>query len=417
MIDLDEKYCVSCGTAVTSTDDFCFKCGAKIENYKELHEPSGNVRIVSERSNNLDSQDFESKRRHRSKRHFKPLIIILLITGAIVAPIVVMSSISSIRSPIGTLTYDVPTSGIIDVDLIIDNSLGSVNIIYDDSITNLFEAFIEVRGGLRATMEDAINFKHEVVGDTVIISFIDEQVFVSFLSMKSLSYEIDIWINPIAVVDFNIETSTGSITCSLDGNDNLLIKEAYFSSSTGSVNFIGGAVENTTIGDVFIESSTGSLLFDFRYSTVASLTDLVMDTSTGSVKAYLGETMTINCTVVNLSTSTGSVLLEYTNIIQLGDLDWNLDTSTGSITLVFEQTILPGINCSSIYDLETSTGSITIDCEVNTGIGIEIDADTSTGSINLPGGGSHYTSPEFSLKGCQYSFTLMTSTGSMVYLG
>jgi hypothetical protein len=411
VIDLDKKYCVSCGSAVTATDDFCFKCGAKIENYKELQEPSGNVRIISERPNNLDDQDYV--RIKRSKRKFKPLLVILLIAGAIVVPIVVMSSISSIRSPIGTLTYDVPTTGIIDVDLIIDNSIGSVNIIYDDSITSLFESFIEVRGGLRATMEDAINFEHEVVGDKVIISFIDEQAFTSFLNLKTLSYDIDIWINPITAVDFNVESSTGSITCSLDGNDDLLIKDASFSSSTGSVKFISGTVENTTIGDVYLESSTGSLLFDFRYSTNASFTDLVMDTSTGSVKAYLGEAMTIDCTDVNLSTSTGSVLLEYTNIIQLGDLEWNLDTSTGSVTLVFEQTILPAINCSSTYNLETSTGSITVDCELTTDIGVEMDADTSTGSITLPSGGSHYSSPEFSLKNSQYSFTLLTSTGSI----
>jgi hypothetical protein len=411
VIDLDEKYCVSCGTAVTSTDGFCFKCGAKIENYKELQEPSRNVRIIAERPNNLDDQDYVKIK--RSKRRFKPLLVILLITGAIVVPIVVMSSLASIRTPIGTLTYDVPTTGIADVDLIIDNGIGSINIIYDDSITNLFEAFIEVRGGFKATIDDAINFEHEVVDDTVIIFFIDDQTFKSFLSMKTLSYEIDIWINPIAIVDFNVEAATGSISCSLNGYDNLLMKDISFTSSTGSVRLIGGTVENTTVGDVYIESSTGSLLFDFRYSTATSITDFTMDTSTGSVKAYLGETMAINCTDVTLSTSTGSVLLEYTNIIQLGDLDWYLGTSTGSITLVFEQTNLPAVNCSSTYDLETSTGSINIICETNSGIGLEMDADTSTGSINLPSGGSHYTSPEFSLKGCQYSFILMTSTGSI----
>jgi len=413
VIDLDKKYCVSCGTAVTSADSFCFKCGAKVENYKELNESSGNVRIIAERQYELDNQDYVIKKRRKSKKNRKLLLLIPLILGVIIIPAIIMGSISSIRSSIGTLSYDVPSTGITDVNLIVDNNVGSVNIVYDDSITNLFESFITVRGGLKATMDDAINFAHEVVGDKVVIFFIDDAIFTSFLSLKSLSYEIDIWINPIAVVDFNIETSTGSISCSLDGNDNLLIKEVSFSSSTGSVNFITGTVENTTIGDVYIESSTGSLLFDFRYSIDASITDLTMDTSTGSVKAYLGETMTVNCTDITLSTSTGSVFLEYTNIIQLSDLDWNLDTSTGSITLDFEQTILPVNNCSSLYILETSTGSIIINCEINADIGIEMDAVTSTGSINLPDGGSYYSSPEFSLKSSQFSFTLMTSTGSI----
>ena len=413
MIDLDKKFCVSCGTAVTSADDFCFKCGAKIENYKELNESSGNVRIIAERQTELDDQDYVIRKRRKPKKNRKPLLLIPLILGAIIIPLIIMGSISSIRTPIGTLTYDVPLTGITNVDLIVDNNVGSVNIVYDDSITNLFESFITVRGGLKATMDDAINFEHEVEGDKVIISFVDEAVFWSFLNRKSLSYEIDIWINPIAVVDFNIETSTGSISCSLDGNDNLLIKETSFSSSLGSVSFISGTVENTTIGDVYLESSTGSLLFDFQYSSAASITDLTMDTSTGTVKAYLGETMTINCTDITLSTSTGSVLLEYTNIIQLDDLDWNIYTSTGSITFVFEQTILSVNNCSSTYDLETSTGSITVNCEINTSIGIEMNAYTSTGGINLPSGGSYYSSPEFSLKTSQFSFTLLTSTGSI----
>jgi len=413
VIDLDKKYCVSCGIAVTTADEFCFKCGAKIENYKELNESSGNVRIIAERQTELADQDYVIRKRRKSKKSRKPLLLIPLILGVIIIPAIIMGSISSIRTPIGTLTYDVPTTGITKVDLIVDNNVGSVNIVYDDSITNLFESFITVRGGIKASMDDAINFEHEVVGDKVVISFVDDAIFMSFLNLKSLSYDIDIWINPIAVVDFNIETSTGSISCSLDGNDNLLITEAFFSSSTGSVNFISGTIENTTIGDIYIESSTGSLLFDFRYSTDASITDLIMDTSTGSVKAYLGETMTVNCTDIDLSTSTGSILLEYINIIQLGDLDWNIATSTGSLTFVFEQTIMPVINCSSTYDLETSTGSITVNCEIDTGIGIEMNADTSTGGINLPSGGSYYSSPEFSLKTSQFSFTLLTSTGSI----
>ncbi len=413
VIDLDKKYCVSCGTAVTATDGFCFKCGAKIENYKELDDSPGGVRIVSVSPAESDYQVYERHKRQRSKRRFKPLLVLLLITGAIVIPIAIFSSISSLQTPIGTLTYDVPTTGITKVDLIIDNNIGSVDIVYDDSITNLFESFIEVRGGIKATMDDAVNFEHTIVGNSVIISFIDTQTFVSFFNLKTLTYEIEIKLNPIANVAFNVETSTGSITCSLDGNDNLMISEVYFSSSTGSVNFISGTAENTTIGDIYLEGSTGSLMLDFRYSIDASITDLIMDTSTGSVKAYLGETMTLNCTDIHLSTSTGSILVEYTNIIQLDDLEWSIDTSTGSLTLIFEQTILPVINCSTIYNLETSTGSITIDCEVNSDIGIEMDADTSTGSITLPSGGKHYSSPEFSLKGCQYSFILMTSTGSI----
>ena len=123
--------------------------------------------------------------------------------------------------------------------------------------------------------------------------------------------------------------------------------------------------------------------------------------------------MEINASTVDISTSTGSIDLQYKNILQYNDLIWNLDTSTGSITIYYEQATLPPVNCSSTYNVETSTGSIIVDCVIDAEIGIEMDADTSTGSITLPGNRNHYSSPDFTSKECQHSFILTTSTGSI----
>ncbi len=394
---------------MTGADSFCFKCGAKIVNEEKGQHVPTEVDSYEERNEVSAKSDKVIK----SKRNYKPLIIIAIILGVILIPVATISTISSFIVPLGTLNYEIPSTNILSVDLIINNNVGSITIDYDDSLDGLFEAEIEVRGGLRASLDDAVNFNHEVVGGKVVISFATGYDIYRFLSMKRISHQIYVTLNPSAVVNFNVETSTGSIKVYLNGIDNIAIEDMSLISSTGTVKLIGDYVRNTTFGDVLMDTSTGSIAFDMYASVDASVTGLTLSCSTGSIDAYLGEGMTINASTVAISTSTGSIDLQYKNIVQYNDLIWNLDTSTGSIAIYFEQTNLPPVNCSSTYIVETSTGSITVDCQVNAELGIEMDADTSTGSINLPGDRNHYSSPDFSLKACQHSFILTTSTGSI----
>jgi hypothetical protein len=317
------------------------------------------------------------------------------------------------QKPLGTLLYEVPDTGITSIDLTISNDIGSVDIIYDDSILNLFEAVITVRGGLRASFDDAVNFNHEIMGDSININFFHNNELRNLFKMKQLSHEIDILMNPDAKVDFNIQLITGSILVEVDFEENLVIENLLLESSTGSVKFHGNYLDNLTLGDVYLSSSTGSIFFDLEDSTNSYLTGLSLDTSTGSITADLGEYLTLDCSTVSMATSTGSVTLDYTNIIYENDVDWSLSTSTGSIHLTMEQAILSSTNASMDFILNTSTGSVTTYCELNLEIGIEIDADTSTGSINLPNGKNYYISSDFALKTIQYSFVLTTSTGSI----
>ncbi len=411
MLNLVEKFCVSCGTEISGADSFCFKCGAKIVNEeKEQHVPTEVASYSYEERNEVSAKPDKVI---KSKRNYKPLIIIPIILGLILIPVATISTISSIKVSLGTLKYEIPSTDILSVDLIINNDVGSITIDYDASLDGLFEAEIEVRGGLRASLDDAVNFNHEVVGGKVVISFDTGYDIYRFLSMKQISHQIHVTLNPGAIVNFNVETSTGSIKVYLNGIDNITIEDISLISSTGSVKLIGDYVSNTTFGDVLMDTSTGSITFDMYASVDASIRGLTLGCSTGRIDAYLGEAMIINASTVDISTSTGSIELQYKNIIQYNDLIWNLDTSTGSIAIYYEQTTLPPVNCSSIYNVETSTGSITVDCLVNTELGIEMDADTSTGSINLPGDRNYYSSPDFLLKACQHSFILTTSTGSI----
>ncbi|MHA1308725.1 MAG: zinc ribbon domain-containing protein [Candidatus Heimdallarchaeota archaeon] len=380
-----KKYCVYCGTEFSTEDKFCFKCGAKVNLKESVEIPVKS----SDVSDYYIPETTTQKPRRRSKISAKKIITTAVIIGAILIPLSITMGVLSIKVPLGTLEYEVPNAGILDLDLVVDNEIGSVSITYDDSISNLFEAELIVKGGLKAKIEDAINFEHEVVGNRTVISFDSGDEIFSYFSLKSIIYEINILVNPIAVYDFNIITATGSIEFNSDNTNDV------------------------AMGDVSLKSSTGSVIFNFGNTINTSIQDLSLECSTGSIYADLGTNTTLFGDVIGIYTSTGSIRFYYEDIILTDDILWNIKTSTGSITLGIEQNILPAVNITSTFDVQTSTGSITLGCELDTDIGIEINAGTSTGSISLPNGHDYYVSANYATANLQYSFVLLTSTGSV----
>ncbi|MHA1354620.1 MAG: hypothetical protein ACTSR1_05555, partial [Candidatus Heimdallarchaeota archaeon] len=387
----------------SATDQFCFKCGAKVNVEESVETP---VKSSDVSDYYIPESTTQEEPRRRSKANGKKIIVTVVIIAAILIPISITMGVLSIKVPLGTFEYEVPDTGILDIDLIVDNEVGSISITYDDSITNLFEAEIEVKGGIKAEFDDAVNFEHEVVGNTTVINFESGKQEFSFFNMKTIVYDIEIFVNPNAVYDFDIITATGSIDFYLDGNDDVQIDDITLLTSTGSIEFYSDNTDNVTMGDVSLKSSTGSVTFDIG-------NDLTLECSTGSVYVDLGTNTALFDDIVGILTSTGSIHFYYEDLILVDDILWNIETSTGSITLGIEQNILPSVNVTSIFDVQTSTGSITLDCELNTAIGVEIDAATSTGSITLPNGNDYYISPIYATADLQYSFILATSTGSV----
>lgn len=324
-----------------------------------------------------------------------------------------MTSISSIRYELGSLDYEIPDMGITNANLDIYNDIGSITIYYDDSISNLFEAEIVVRGGLRASIDDAANFNHTITNDTVDIDFTYTNPIGTYWDMKSLNHDIVIYLNPIVAVSINAESGTGSVNCYVEELTNVVINDLHLASSTGSVDFYAYGMHNLSLGDVQLESSTGSIDFDLGDSTNTTITKFEIACSTGSIDVFLGTYTLLDCSVIDISTSTGSIDVMYTDIITTQDITWLVSTSTGSIDFFIEQTLAHQENVTMNYLLDTSTGSIDVYCEINDQIGIEMEADTSTGSINLPNGYSYYLSTEFALKNSQYTFVMNTSTGSI----
>ena len=403
------KFCVNCGQQLEENDKFCHICGATAERQKNGY--SAETHATGLHSASLNEPIYPQKR--HSNRNLKPLILIPIILFSIAVPFIVISSIGSIQQSLGTLDYEITSMEYSEVELNIANSLGFIDITYDDSLDSLFEATIDVRGGIKASFDDAKNFQHQISNNKTIITFDSDDDLYSFWNFKSLTHNIFITLNPDAVVDFMVHSSTGSVELVLDDIDDIVLEDVTLSSNTGSIGFHSGHAMNTSIGDVSLSTDTGRIMFDFDDAIDTSIEKLSLIDSTGSVSAHLGEAMNINSASILMTTSTGSVTLTFENILFNDDTTWDLETSTGSITIEFTQTNILPINFTSNFNVETSTGSIVVDGEIANELGIEVNAATSTGSINLPGEFSSYISPDYHLKDNQFSFILLTSTGSI----
>jgi len=405
---MTKKYCVYCGTEYSMEDKFCFKCGAKVNIKESMETPVKSSKV----SDYYIPEPTTEEPRKQSKINVKKFITVTFIIGVILVPIFVTMGVLSIKVPLGTLDYEVPLTSIYDLDLVIDNDIGSITITYDDTISNVFEAELYVKGGLKASLSDAVNFDHEVVNNRTIISFNSGERLFSYFSMKSILYEIEILVNPIAIYNFEIITATGNIDFYLDDND-VQIENLSLITSTGSIEFESGATNNVTMQDVLLRSSTESITFDMSKATNTMMHDLYLVGTTGSIYANLGTNAALFSDDIIIQTSTGSIKVYYKDIILTDNIIWHIETSTGSITMGIEQTVLPALNVTSVFDIQTSTGSISVDCQIDSNIGIEMNADTSTGSITIPGGSNYYISPNYETANIQYSFILITSTGSI----
>lgn len=406
---MNKKYCVNCGNEMETADRFCHNCGALVETKKK--SPPLNNAQEKEFASNISSTKSVSESK-KIRLGGKAVGVMILLVLLIALPFVAFS-IGSIHRPLGVLTYQVPYSGITKVNLEVYNAIGSIEIAYDDSLTNLIEATIEVRGGMRASLEDAVNFDSSTTDDIITVIFNSGQQFLSFFRMNSLSYKIILLIHPMVLVDFDIATSTGSISFVLDGCDNLFIEKLFLSSSTGSIKVDSKSATNTTISDLSLTTTTGVIIFDFSSGKTTTISNLDMTCSTGNINVNFGENVTINATKISFSTSSGSISIAYENLKVYDDLELVVQTSTGSIDFSIKQTIILPWDYLIEFKVETSTGSIQLDMDIDQNLGVELKATTSTGGITIPGGSNHFKTTNFELKENQYSFELTTSTGSI----
>ena len=228
---------------------------------------------------------------------------------------------------------------------------------------------------------------------------------------KSYEITITVILRTDVIYDIDATTATGAIEMSVP--DKVILNGTSLTSSTGSVKL-------TTFGNkefqgkVGLQTSTGSVDLFAKNTNFTHGFEAI--TSTGSL--LLNYT---NCGMgddLTGTVSTGSVTFKSYNMYYFKDIDLNLQTSTGSIDAELYQYIDMGANVTG--NVHTSTGSIDVfyrDNLANTGV--RFASSTSTGSVYYTSHatmeilGNVYSSENYGIAMCKYTFTLATSTGSV----
>ncbi len=379
---MSERFCTNCGNSLTQEAAFCHMCGARIQ------EIQGVPTAVPAKP----APQPEYVRPYRPIKQRPKLIgFVVGIVALFAVPMIIMMTLGAINfTDLGTLDFEVNSLAYPNVDLEIDNDVGSLDITFDAALTKLIVVTMEVRGRPGADLADAKNFVSTVDGaDHITVSFNSGKRGFWFWDKTVFDYDIDIKLHPSVYANYTVDADTGSITLSTSGIDYLNFSNVNMATNTGkvSMNLVG--------------------------STNTSIQELELHSDTGRVDVNLGVFTYLNNDEVIIETDTGGISLTYVDLIVPGDIVWDIQTETGGITLSITQNLNLTVESASVFHADTDTGSITATFVFNSTIGFNIYADTATGSISLPGPGSYYENSAYSTATTLYRFTLTTDTGSV----
>jgi len=396
---MEPSFCIHCGKKLTEGSEFCNSCGKSV--YKkgmEMDEPD----IVQGKP----KPSVYQKIKENPKMKISTVIIIALI----VTPLVIMGIIGAINVDIGTLNFEVESFDELNMNLIIYNSVGVTEIHYDSTITNLFEATIYVKGKPGADISNAVNFME--VNDTgkIIVSF-DSGNYNSW-NWKSFQYNIIMRVHTSALVDFDLEGSTGAIVLDLEGYDKLNLKDVQLQVSTGNIQFYSGTAIGTSMEDVRLQSSTGNVDFDFVNAINTTMTDFWSYCTTGELSFFFGERTIIDDPTATIQATTGDIEIQIDEMIYIHNFTWDVEVSTGKINMyIGHEIVSPDITVD--FNIEATTGRIDIESMIDTDIGMRIHASATTGSIDIPGSGTFYESAGYDSAEMKFIFYLSTTTGNI----
>ncbi|MCK5142023.1 MAG: zinc ribbon domain-containing protein, partial [Candidatus Heimdallarchaeota archaeon] len=120
------EFCTKCGSQLADKADFCHKCGSKIEMIKGVPTAMPiESKTPSQPKDVYDSSKYDRRRN----------VVIGLSVGIIViitVPIILWSIFGVINyQHIGTYRYDETSIEYTNLNLVIDNDVGSIDIFYD----------------------------------------------------------------------------------------------------------------------------------------------------------------------------------------------------------------------------------------------------------------------------------------------
>ncbi|MHA1199049.1 MAG: zinc-ribbon domain-containing protein [Candidatus Heimdallarchaeaceae archaeon] len=391
---MEKGFCTHCGAGLAEKADFCNNCGAQIEIVNGVPAAIP-IKTDPHPASVPKAQAGQTYVQQKGSRPIKqrPKIIgyavgIIFLIGV---PFIVFAILGSLNfSLLGTLDFEVDSFAETNVILDIELDVGSLEIYYDQTVTNLVEATIDVWGRPEADIADAVNFEfsNDTVG-TIIVSFVSGDRSMWYWDKTTFNYDIDLYIHPSAVVDFNLDAGTGSIT--LDTN----------------------AIDYLDIDGLYMNSGTGSLYLNLASSLNTSIQWMYMDTGTGSINANLGSFTSLNDTDLQMNTGTGTITFAYEDLIVSDDIAFYLDTGTGSIDVNIVQNVVQSFEYETLIFADTGTGSIDVDITLDASIGLSVTAYVGTGSTDIFGSESDYESPNYDTADNTYSLVLDTGTGSV----
>jgi len=295
------------------------------------------------------------------------LIIVIIIALAIIAGVVaVLVTRGGAFTLIGETDYTYAPTANLNLTLTIDNTVGSIEVENDDTLTSLMEARLEFWGRSEATIADAVNFTSSTAGGIVAISFDSGDLTWQWGDKDAFYQKLYVKINPDAIAEYNLTVTTGSVTLNFDS------------------------------------------------LTESEITMLDVDVTTGSISIDFGDNTFLNTSAVSIDTTTGSITIVSEDVKFVDDIVWTISTTTGSITLTVVQVAIPVDNYIATYNVDTTTGSVTLHYTLDEGdFGVRIHGTTTTGSVTIPGGGNLYESTGYDSELIKYIFELDTTTGSI----
>ena len=377
------NYCPTCGSKTYPDSVFCENCGSKLtpktSRGVDLSQQKNSYR--DEFTNRTSASPYSSttpQYRYRKKPHNRLGwvigIIIISIVGFSILSMFVTGLIPLFNSfgtyeYVGTHDYSITNDNFTQVDVIIDNSIGDVNVFYvEDSLTAL-DAQINVYAKNQRDLSGSDGA--DIGAYSADHSYFQFTPYSDSSWNSDYKYDIDLYILITLKTNLQIDVSTGSIMVD---------------------------VHDVELGEVFLETSTGSI--------EAFFTNILLNNSQYN-----------NYQIV---TSTGSIDTRFHNVSYTDNGNtphWSISASTGTINFELFQweTLNSSVNIE--YDVSTSTGSVTCSFGLNDSIGYYLDASTSLGDIIIEGFNPEVSLPyhneEYQAAPVNYVLILSTSTGSI----
>ncbi|PWI49095.1 hypothetical protein CEE45_02830 [Candidatus Heimdallarchaeota archaeon B3_Heim] len=208
-----------------------------------------------------------------------------------------------------------------------------------------------------------------------------------------------------AVISSEINTDTMKISFD-SGDDNIQVDYKYDSTIK---------VANNISLQINFLAATGEIFADLTDKSV-TVSSFYVEATTGTITLSLGEFLMFDSSPT-VKTTTGNQDVTVTNLKYVSTTTWSITGMTGGINLDLTDNLPQNLTGSTthLFNLDCTTGSIDVISDLSLGIGLQITASVTTGTIDVPGSGDSYTSPNFASSLLKYDFTIITTTGGITF--